>query len=256
LSFGNSTDGSSCWADEEQRWELYCHTKGFVENTSFVAVGALLPFICQDNARRIVATAVIDYVSLGPISNNDQMTNVKEIISLIADEYLQNPGAVFGALLNLGDRRVCRLLLPLRDKLARKAVNEVAKAGTGVMSAAAVEFYIDWLEAIRTSNDDLYGAVASGLALHRRHNRADVVLTGERPFPYSPETTPAQFVARTQPIPLAEYTERIAPRLYGLERAEPPPRIMPHILKEWGLQPSTDPSEAAPLPVDPSPTKH
>lgn len=234
-------------ADEERRWGLYRHAKWFVEETP-VAVSAFLPFICQDNALKIVATAVIDYVSLGPISDNDPMTNVKGIIDLITDDNLQNPGAVFGGLVNLGDRRVCRLLLPLRDKLARRSVNDVAKSNTGSMSAATVDFYIDWLASIGTTNDDLYGAVASGLGLHRRHNRTNVVLTGERPFPYGAETTPEQFKALVQPMPLSEYTERIAPRLYALERSEAPPRIMPHILAEWGLEPSTDPSETAPLP--------
>ena len=46
-----------------------------------------------------------------------------------------------------------------------------------------------------------------------------------------------------QPIPLADYLNRIAPRLYALERSEPPPRVMPHVLREWGLTPTTDPSE-------------
>src|SRR5262245_11418648 len=96
------------------------------------------------------------------------MTNVRGIIDLIKDGHLAKPGAAFGGLLNLGDRRVVRLLLPLRDELERKAVNDVAKANSGVIHAAAVEFYLDWLETIGNDNDDLFGAVASGLMLHRR----------------------------------------------------------------------------------------
>lgn len=116
------------------------------------------------------------------------------------------------------------------------------------MSAATVDFYLDWLEAIGGSNDDLYGAVTSGLVLHRRVRLVDLVTTGERPFPIT-ALTPEVWNAISKPIPLAEYTQRIAPRLYALERSEAPPRIMPLVLMEWGLEPRTDPSEAARLPT-------
>jgi hypothetical protein len=51
-----------------------------------------------------------------------------------------------------------------------------------------------------------------------------------------------------KPVPFADYQKCIAPRLYALERSEPPPRIMPHVLMQWGLEPHTDPSEMATLP--------
>jgi len=35
--------------------------------------------------------------------------------------------------------------------------------------------------------------------------------------------------------------------MYALERSEPPPRVMPHVLTEWGLKPLTDPAETAAL---------
>ncbi len=41
--------------------------------------------------------------------------------------------------------------------------------------------------------------------------------------------------------------DRIAPRMYAIERAEPPPKITPHILTAWGLTPLTDPSGISPL---------
>jgi hypothetical protein len=235
-------------ASEEHRWALYQYIKGFVENTSFVSTSACLPFICDDNSLQIVSTAVIDYVSLGRILDGDPMTHVKGIIELIEGSALRSEGAAFGGLLSLGDRRVCKLLLPLRDGLARRAVDDVAKSNTGLMSAATVDFYLDWLEAIGGSNDDLYGAVASGLVLHRRVRLVDLVTTGERPFPIT-ALTPEVWNAISKPIPLAEYTQRIAPRLYALERSEAPPRIMRFVLTEWGLEPRSDPSEAARLPT-------
>jgi hypothetical protein len=92
-------------------------------------------------------------------------------------------------------------------------------------------------------NDGPFGSVASGLALAKRWNTVDQVFYGERPFP-AVGLSQDQLKAARKPIPLADYIKRIAPRLYALERTEPPPRVMPHVLKEWGLKPLTDPGEA------------
>lgn len=86
-------------ASEEDRWTLYQHIKGFVENTSFVSTGACLPFIRDDSSLRIVSTAVIDYVSLGRIVRGDPMGYVKDIIELIEGSALRSEGAAFGGLL-------------------------------------------------------------------------------------------------------------------------------------------------------------
>src|SRR5262249_33030340 len=53
--------------------------------------------------------------------------------------------------------------------------------------------------------------------------------------------------ASQKPIPLVEYVQRVSRRMYAVERAEPPPRVMPHVLAAWGLKPLTDPAEAAAL---------
>src|SRR5262249_24540330 len=85
---------------------------------------ALLPFIAEDNSRGVVSTAVIDYVSLAPLTNHDPMSRVKDIIDMIERGVLENEGAAFGALLHIGDERVCQLLIPLRDTLDHDALNE------------------------------------------------------------------------------------------------------------------------------------
>jgi hypothetical protein len=113
---------------EEQRYALFRHVAGFVEHTSMVSVNAFLPFIAEDKARGIVATAVIDYVSLGPLSNGDPMSRIKDIIGMIESGLLENEGAAFGALLHIGDKRVCDLLIPLRDSLDCDATDQGNRA--------------------------------------------------------------------------------------------------------------------------------
>jgi hypothetical protein len=49
------------------------------------------------------------------------------------------------------------------------------------------------------------------------------VFTGLRPFPFTKTMTAEEIRAIAKPIPYADYRERIAPRLYALERTELPP---------------------------------
>jgi hypothetical protein len=234
---------------DDDRYSVFRHVKGFIENTSAVSTNALLPFIAEDKARMIVSTAVIDYVSLSPLSDNDPMSRVKDIIGMIESSMLENEGAAFGALLHIGDKRVCDLLIPLRDSLDHDAMNEAVKCSTGFIHSATVDFYLDWLEGMEgVDQDGAFGVVASGLGLLKKKSRVDwnQVATGYRPFPVQ-GVTPEQWKSSVKPIPLAEYVQRISRRMYALERSEPPPRVMPHVLSEWGLKPLTDPAEAAVL---------
>jgi hypothetical protein len=232
---------------EERRLELYRHVAGLVEAGDSVSINAFLPFIARDDSWKIVSTAVVDWVSLGPLTGNDPMSRVKGMVDMIEDGTMTNEGAAFGALLHIGDRRVCQLLLPLRDRLDRDALQQMVKCQSGLMYAATVDFYLDWLEGLEgDTHDRRFGHVAAGLGLVRKTRRHDDIFTGERPFP-ARGVTRNQLLKMLKPMKFADYLDRIAPRMYAIERAEPPPRIMPHVLAEWGLEPKTDPSETSPL---------
>jgi len=235
-------------APENRRLAIYMHIAGLVENTSFVTVNAFLPFIAEDNSRGIVATAAIDYVSLGSLTHGDPMSRVNDIIGMIESGQLENEGAAFGALLNLGDDRVCNLLVPLRATLDNHAVREATNCATGFIYSATAEAYLDWLEGLEGDDrDGVFGLVASGLALLRKQARiTDVVFTGRRPFPTKGVSKAAWARVRAE-TPYADYVKRIAPRMRALERSEPPPRVMPHVLAEWGITPVTNPAQMFPL---------
>lgn len=72
----------------------------------------------EPRASRVIT--LIDYVSFGPLTDDDPMSRVKYIVALTEGGTLKNEGAAFGGLLNLGDERVCRLLAPLRDSLSHE----------------------------------------------------------------------------------------------------------------------------------------
>jgi hypothetical protein len=233
---------------DEKRLKLQNHVVGFMENTDVISINALLPFISEDKSRGIVSSAVISYVSLGPLTGGDPMSRVKEIVDMFERGILENEGAAFGGLLYLGDNRVCRLLVPLRDQLDRDALQEMIYCYTGFLHEATVDFYLDWLESLEGSDEDgTFGLVAVGLSLMKRNShQGDVISTGYRPIP-SRGVSPDEFREAIKYISVSEYLKRAASRLYALERSEPPPRIIPHVLADWGLAPLTDPSETAPL---------
>ena len=233
----------------ERRSEVYSHVAGMVENVDFVSPNAFLPFVVGDDDKMIVATAVIDYLSVTPVPADDPMSEVREIIGLIAGGVLQNEGAAFGALLHLGDPRVCRLIWPLRDTLDIDSLKDAVNCQTNFISACTVEFYVDWLEGlVGDIGDGAFGLAAAGLASVKRMSGMNEVFTGLRPFPFTKTMTAEEIRAIAKPIPIADYLERIAPRLYALERSEPPPRVMPDVLTAWGLEPRSDRSEWADLP--------
>ena len=141
-----------------------------------VSFNAYLPFIFCDTADGIVGSATIDYVSLAELIDGDPMTRVKEVVGFVGHRSIKNCGAAFGALLFMGDIRVSRLLRTLRDRLASDEVSIAMRGCTGQISAASVEFLIDWLEGMDADNAD-FGTVASGLVNVRTRLRSPLVMT-------------------------------------------------------------------------------
>jgi hypothetical protein len=217
--------------------DVYRHVAALAEDR-VIAAAAMLPFVFSDPDRGVCATAVIDYVSMGDLTDGDPMSRVKDIVAMIAHHDPENRGAAFGGLLWLGDQRVCDLLLPLRDGLTIEEVREVVGSCSGYLHASSIEFLLDWLEQLK--GDERYGrfgALAGGLGYARKTMHEPLVGTGERPFPAT-SVTPDQARRIRRAISIAEYTERIAPRLRELERAETEPKVMPRIMEIWGVAPS------------------
>jgi hypothetical protein len=220
----------------EIRREIYQQTAAAQQREpAVVSCNAYLPFIFCETAEGIVGSATIDYISLAELIDGDPMTRVKEVIGLIERESIQNRGAAFGALLFTGDSRATRLLVPLRDRLTLDEVATAMRASTGAMSVASVEFLLGWLESLDGDpTDGLFGMVASGLVNVRRRLKTPLVMTGLRPFPVN-SVTPEEHARMARLIGIEEFTAQIAPRLLGLERTEPEPKIMPVVFETWGI---------------------
>lgn len=222
----------------DRRLRLLSNIRYLVEYVRSVSVNALLPFIVEEHEQHIVGTAVLDFVLAGTLRHGDPMTRPKEVILLIESGVVENTGAAFGGLLHLGDRRVCDLLRPLRDRLTSAEARVVVTSTSGFVHSTVVEFEIEWLESMNGDVDDhRFDIVASGLAQQKLKNELDVVFTGGiRSLP-SPSPGLPGHPEVSGPIPVDEYARRIAPRLHALESVEPPPRMMSYVLETWNLAP-------------------
>jgi len=233
--------------DEELRFNILKHVVGMIANVPSISINALFPFICEDSSRRIVSTATIDLVSYGPVENGNPMHLPSTIVDLIKSPAIKNPGAIFGGLLHLGDPRLCKLLWPAKEFLTKEGVQEAIHCSTGFIYTSTIDFLIDWLKETVESNENLFGILAAGLGQEINLNRNDNAFAGERPFPFPKEDNEVRGLINSRSILLSDYIKTIAPKLYQLEAKEPPPKIMPHVLQAWGLQPLTEPNQIAAL---------
>lgn len=230
--YGMLLDGSM---PLDLRQQIYRHAADLQQQATTFSANAYLPFIACEPARGISSSAVIDYVSMAPLTAGDPMSRVRDVTAMIERRFPANVGAAFGGLLYLGDDRVCRLLIPLRDELTREEIDEAVKCHTGFVSAATIDFLLDWLEGMDgDAQDGHFGSVASGLVLARRSMLVPKVATGRRPFPFA-SASQTKVEAMRAFIDIKDYTSRIAPRLRALERTEPEPKVMPAVMEVWGV---------------------
>lgn len=234
-------------APVDRRLEVYGQVKMIVSGLGGWAAAAFTPFMNLDDDLGIVSTATIDYVSFGTLIDNDPMTRPKDVLEMVIHNVPRNRGAVIGALVATGDPRVCALVEPLRGSLNIGEVTNAAKTFTGLASKSQVDFYLEWLEEIVDDQDDealaLFGQVAGGLHLLAFRRSVPFITDGLRPFPAHGQEDEAWSNMRA--IDPDEFAGSIAGRLYDLERREGIPKVMPHIIRGFGLVPRTPPEEIA-----------
>lgn len=220
----------------ELRRRLFQEVTTFTQHFDDCTATTYLPFICDENDKGIVSTATLDYVSVGKIAEGaDPMLLPRSLVKMLGSEHINNRGAVFGGLLNTGDPRVCELLWDIRATLTEDEINEACLCNSGFIGAATVDFYLRWLEEIvHSGNEGLFGKLASGLALIRRNVKTDSVFMGFRPFPYN-SLEGDDLQACLKPVALDDYTREIASRMIKLASDEPDPKVMPEVLRIWGI---------------------
>lgn len=234
-------------APVELRKEIYRHVVFMVETIGGGIVGAMTPFMILDTDMSVVSTATLDYASLGSIIINDPMSRVRDTIDLIHKGIAANPGAMIGGLLCLGDPRVCDLLVPLRADLDIETTKTISHCSSGMTARCVVEFYLDWIEEFIDARDDfsegMIGNVIAGLYRLSDARKAPFIIDGYRPFPV-PKGKNVTW-PDIKHIEIDDFVKSISHRLYNLERRESSPKLMPHVIRSFGLVPKTAGHEIA-----------
>ena len=195
-------------------------------------VPALMPFICCDPARIIASTAALDYVVLAPSDQENVTVGACELLDLYARNALANGLAVLGGLILTGDRRFLALLKPVCRPLSCEEIETLITCRSSFLSAAVVEFYLEWLEDLDSETEcDSYAAVAAGFANLAIGATDAIVHDIERVIPSKPDNA----VRILDQWPLPEYAASIALRLKGVARREVGEPIMPVVMSMWGL---------------------
>lgn len=193
---------------------------------------ALMPFVCCDPARIVACPAALDYIVLAPTEKEKASVAACELLDLYERGALANGVAVLGGLIMSGDRRILPLLTQACRSLSCDEVEILIKCRAAHLTAAVVEFYLEWLESLDSAVDtETYDTVAAGLANLAIGASDGTVYDIERVIP----STPDNAVHVLNQWPLSEYADKIASRLENIAKREQGEPVMPEVLSIWGL---------------------
>ena len=199
----------------------------------------VLPAVVCEPEETVAGSAAIAFVMLSDLSEGNVPATFAEIEKLLARSVCTNPGAVFGAVVALGDARFESTLERWRKFLKAPAVQVAARINTGVVTDAAVRFWLGWAESLAAESDDqsqdIFGSVASALALLARNNKSKRVVDVRRHLPC---TAYSDAVEVLQEWTVQQYAEIVAPRFYALEASEESPKVFSTVIELWGLRAS------------------
>jgi hypothetical protein len=195
-------------------------------------VYALMPFVCSDPARPVASTAALDYAVLAPTSEENATIAASELLDLYDRVTLANGLAVLGGLVMTGDRRILPLLKAHCRALSCDEIEILIKCRGTLLSVAVVEFYLEWLEELDSTEDyDSFAAVAAGFANLAIGATDAMVYDIERIIP----STPDDAVRILKKWPLSEYAPTLAARLQAIAQREEGEPIIPEVMEIWGL---------------------
>lgn len=170
-------------------------------------------FLCHDPDPDIASVAARDIVAVDLVESASGTRGADFVLKLVVTGAVANPGAALGGLLARGDEAINAKLVQIRPALALKwadrALAAMARAPTGSVFAATVEFWLQWLEALAgelPGSARVVDQAARALAIVRETMIEPVVLRVRRPARLGAETASLE-------VPLATFTASIAPRL-------------------------------------------
>lgn len=205
------------------------------------AACTLLPTLVVDTDPPTVATALLDYIALCHPAEDGLPHEFVEFDALFRGNMFSCPGGVLGGFITAGDRRFHPKMHEWKQFLTTEEVGQAVRCRTPQFKHGEVLFWLDWATELVDQSDErdgeLFGHVASAIALLGSRNPRDLIRDTERRFPaYLVEAPVVELAQWTR----SEYAKTIADRLYYLEATEQAPKLFSTVLNAWGLQPRAE----------------
>jgi len=202
-------------------------------------VAALLPIIFRENNPGVIATAtIVSAESIAP-EGGDDLTGPKRALDVGRRFDDERRGVVLGALVQMGDPRVCGLVSQEWKLCSAEACRSLLEiVGQGPATVAGFEFILGVIQDDPT--DEHYGSAsgalvrlirtAKGRGAHSTAGQGIVDVERTLPCWKAPEGMSPIRVKRRGSV--SEFAPAIRPRLEALEAREREPRVLSHVLAE------------------------
>lgn len=200
-----------------------------------LSLNVLMPFIFMDPAPAVSSTAALRFAELAQLEDGDPLTGARYLLSHAphaAEEFTRV--GIYAGLLLLGDRRVVDRVGPCWRLLSFEGRKRLLDTRTGHLHAPLIEWMVEWLDDCEGAE---FGLVAGSLARIPAFARSVAedaplpVWEVRRNFP-STDDRQSEVIEKWT---IAEFAERIAPRLREIAARETGPRVMPDVLRSWDL---------------------
>ncbi len=205
------------------------------------AINTLVLFVLAEPDPGTAATAVIYMAHLAPLATDDPLSGLTMLVRLYDHAQTSEDAriGIFRGVLLLGDRRVRPILTHMWEGLGRHGKDQALHAKSGVIYASTAEFLLDRLD--KDSDEGMFGLLAAALYRLPEESaegpRPGYVVDAERRFPSSfRDGQPT--VTLLNEWTIAEYGARLAPHMRKLAQRESEPKVLPHVMAVWGIEPS------------------
>lgn len=222
--------------DDETRLLLEIELSSLVNQKKAISV-VFLPFLVEDASQQVASKALIDFVSTSDYIN-DELYAFTELRTLFKNNTLSNPGAVFGALIAMGDDKAINFAKEFINDITLDELRVACKVHTDFIHHPSVQFWIWWAKQLVEKSDNESQAklsnCASALVLSLQYGNQGKVAYGDRNYPCQAND---ESIIKKGEWTIDEYAEKIAKDLYELEAIETAPKLFSDVLRAWGLMP-------------------
>jgi hypothetical protein len=204
------------------------------------------PFMFLDPDPAVVATAALDAATLMPLENGDPLTGPRMVAQEAMARMPANEtraAALIAGLLLLGDARVLPLVTGCWQRLGQAGKDVLREQQSGWVFASQAELFLRWIE---SANEDDFGHPVGALGrLAEGMIRHPGVRDVERKFP-APFNLPDEEFFADPPFRLIqewtkeEFASLIEPRLRVAYMRENYDKVIPRVLRAWGLEVGAD----------------